>query len=128
MIDAEGFEVAHTHFNAVLRDYARLGRLFAHDGAWEGKPIIPAQRMIEATTARPSDAFLAPGRNGPGSFGYGYLIWLLPGSRRQFAFISDYGQRILVDPGSKLVLVQTAVETAQPEVMQLWSALVEQFG
>jgi CubicO group peptidase (beta-lactamase class C family) len=128
MIDAEGFEVAHTHFNAVLRDYARLGRLFAHDGAWEGQQIIPAEWMIEATTTRPSDAFLAPGRNGPGSFGYGYLIWLLPGSRRQFAFVSDYGQRILVDPGSKLVMVQTAVETAQPEVMHLWSALVEQFG
>jgi CubicO group peptidase (beta-lactamase class C family) len=33
LVDAEGFEVAHTHFSAVLRDYARLGRLFAHDGA-----------------------------------------------------------------------------------------------
>jgi CubicO group peptidase (beta-lactamase class C family) len=128
LVDAEGFEVAHTHFNAVLRDYARLGRLFAHDGAWEGKQIIPAQWMIDATTARAADAYLAPGRNGPGSFGYGYLIWLLPGARRQFAFISDYGQRIFVDPGSKLVMVQTAVETTQKEVFHLWSALVEQFG
>ena len=37
LLDAEGFEVAHFGFNAVLRDYARLGRLLAHDGAWEGK-------------------------------------------------------------------------------------------
>ncbi|MGA7811195.1 serine hydrolase domain-containing protein [Bradyrhizobium sp.] len=36
-LDAEGFEVAHFGFNAVLRDYARLGRLLAHDGAWEGQ-------------------------------------------------------------------------------------------
>ncbi len=128
MVDAEGFEVMHTHFNAVLRDYARLGRLFAHDGAWEGKQLIPAQWMIDATTARASDAYLAPGRAGPGSFGYGYLIWLLPGTRRDFAFISDYGQRIFVDPGSKLVMVQTALETTQNEVWRLWSALVEQFG
>ena len=84
--------------------------------------------MVDATTARASDAYLAPGRNGPGSFGYGYLVWLLPGTRRQFAFISDYGQRILVDPGSKLVMVQIALETAQNEVWRLWSALVEQFG
>jgi CubicO group peptidase (beta-lactamase class C family) len=128
MIDAEGFEVAHTHFNAVLRDYARLGRLFAHDGAWDGKQIVPAQWMIDATTSRASNTYLAPGRADPGSFGYGYLVWLLPGTRRQFAFISDYGQRIFVDPSSKLVMVQTALETTQKEVMHLWSALVEQFG
>jgi CubicO group peptidase (beta-lactamase class C family) len=42
LIDAEGFEVAHHGFNAVLRDYARLGRLLAHDGAWQGRQIIPA--------------------------------------------------------------------------------------
>ena len=55
LIDAEGFELAHFGFNAVLRDYARLGRLLAHDGAWDGKQIAPAQWMIDATTARPSD-------------------------------------------------------------------------
>ena len=60
LLDAEGFEVAHFGFNAVLRDYARLGRLFAHDGAWDGKQIIPAQWMIDATTVRPSDGYLAP--------------------------------------------------------------------
>ena len=89
LIDAEGFEVAHFAFNAVLRDYARLGRLLAHDGAWQGKQIIPAQWMIEATTTRPSDTYLAPGRSSPSSLGYGYLIWLLPGTRRQFALIGD---------------------------------------
>jgi len=30
LIDAEGFELGHFGFNAVLRDYARLGRLLAH--------------------------------------------------------------------------------------------------
>jgi CubicO group peptidase (beta-lactamase class C family) len=40
MVDAQGFEVAHGFFNAVLRDYARLGRLLAHDGVWEGRQII----------------------------------------------------------------------------------------
>jgi hypothetical protein len=43
------------------------------------------------------------------------------------------GQKIIVDPRSKLVLVQTAVWTYDPdpdmlEVFALWNALVEQYG
>lgn len=127
LIDAEGFEVAHHGFNAVLRDYARLGRLLAHDGAWEGRQIIPAQWMLEATTTRPSDVYLAPGRTEPRSLGYGYLMWLLPGPRRQFTPIGFLGQRICVDPASKLVMVQTAVENG-PEIGRLWSDVVARFG
>jgi len=127
LIDAEGFEVAHHGFNAVLRDYARLGRLLAHDGAWDGKQLIPASWMLEATTTRPSDAYLAPGRTEARSLGYGYLMWLLPGTRRQFTPIGFLGQRILVDPASKLVMVQTAVENSD-EIAQLWSDVVKTFG
>jgi CubicO group peptidase (beta-lactamase class C family) len=126
VVDAQGFEVAHGFFNAVLRDYARLGRLLAHGGAWEGKQIIPAQFMLEATTTRPSDDYLAPGKATP-ALGYGYFLWLLPGDRRQFALLGANGQRICVDPSSKLVMVQTAVENTD-EVWRLWSTLVEQFG
>jgi CubicO group peptidase (beta-lactamase class C family) len=124
LLDAEGFEVAHFGFNAVLRDYARLGRLLAHDGAWQGKQLIPAQWMIDATTVRDSDAHLLPGKT---TTGYGYLLWLLPGSRRQFAMIGAFGQYVLVDPAAKLVVVQTALEDRK-EVWRLWAALVAQFG
>jgi CubicO group peptidase (beta-lactamase class C family) len=131
VIDAQGFEVAHCCFNAVLRDYARLGRLLAHDGLWDGKQIIPAQYVIDATTIRPSDAYLADAYLAPGKdmsvFGYGYFMWLLPGARRQFALLGANDQRICVDPASKLIMVQTAVEGAG-EVWRLWSALVEQFA
>lgn len=126
LVDAEGFELAHSFFNATLRDYARLGRLLAHDGLWNGKQIIPAQWMIEATTVRASDPYLAAGRATP-RFGYGYLLWLFPGSRRQFALLGDPGQRICIDPVSKLVLVQTAVGRTD-EVWGLWSSLSKQFS
>jgi CubicO group peptidase (beta-lactamase class C family) len=95
VVDAEGFEVAHGFFNAVLRDYARIGCLLAYDGVWEGRQIIPAQYLIDATTTRPSDAYLAPGKAMP-TFGYGYFLWLLPGARRQFALVGANGQRICV--------------------------------
>src|SRR6266404_636114 len=124
LIDAEGFEVAHHGFNAVLRDYARLGRLLAHDGAWDGKQLIPASWMLEATTTRRSDGYLAPGRTSTDALGYGYLLWLLPSGKRQFALFGDYGQRICVDPPSKLIMVHTSVE-GKTEIWRLWSALVK---
>jgi hypothetical protein len=39
----------------------------------------------------------------------------------------DFGQGVLVDPPSKLVMVQTAVEKSA-EVWKLWSAAVARFG
>ena len=131
LLDAEGFELAHFGFNAVLRDYARLGRLLAHDGAWGGKQVIPSQWMIDATTVRPSDAYLLPGR-ATKRFGYGYLLWLFPGDRRQFALVGYKGQYICLDPISKIVMVQTALDAPSAdlnlEAWSLWSAIVEQHG
>ena len=127
LVDAEGIEVAHFGFNAVLRDYARLGCLLAHDGAWGRKQILPSQWLIDATTVRSSDSYLAPGNAMP-RFGYGYLVWLLPGNRRQFALVGQNGQRICIDPTSKLVMVHTALDESGGEDWLLWSALVEQLG
>jgi len=125
LLDAQDFEVAHFGFNAVLRDYARLGRLLACDGAWEDKQIIPAQWMADATTVKSADAYLAPGNAMP-MFGYGYLLWLLPGPRRQFAMVGALGQRVCVDPAAKLVMVQTALDDA-PEGWRLWAMVAQQF-
>ena len=68
-----------------------------------------------------------PGKATPNSLGYGYLLWLLPGTRRQFAMIGILGHYVFVDPPSKLVMVQTALEDTD-EVWRLWSAVVAQFG
>lgn len=110
-IDLFGNELAQCCFNAVLRDFARLGRLLAHDGNWNGRQVIPRQWMIEATSVAPQDRHLAPGTATP-VLGYGYQTWLLPGERRMFSLRGVRGQAILVDPQSKLVMVQTAARAA----------------
>ena len=53
-IDEFGMELAYCCFNTVLRDYARLARLLASDGIWQGREIIPRQWIIDATTVHPS--------------------------------------------------------------------------
>ena len=125
LVDAQGLEVGHFGFSAVLRDYARLGRLLACDGAWDGVQLIPARWLYDATTVRVSEDYLAPGRSM--KFGYGYLLWLLAGDRRQFALVGQNGQRICVDPKSRLVMVQAALEDT-PEVWSLWAAVSSQWA
>lgn len=125
LVDAEGLEVGHFGFSAALRDYARLGRLLACDGAWNGTQLVPARWLYDATTVRPSDDYLAPGRSM--RFGYGYLLWLMPGERRQFAMVGQNGQRLFVDPKSGLVMVHTALEDI-PEAWELWSNVCAQLA
>jgi CubicO group peptidase (beta-lactamase class C family) len=133
VMDGTGQEVTFCCFNATLRDYARLGRLLAHDGTWEGRQLIPQQWLLDATTVPPASGYLAPGTATP-YFGYGYQVWILPGAQRRFALVGLRGQMILVDPASKLVMVHTAVRknisdrASNAETMALWRGVVEQFG
>jgi CubicO group peptidase (beta-lactamase class C family) len=132
-VDNTGQEIAFCCFNATLRDYARLGRLLAHDGAWEGRQLIPRQWVLDATTVKPADGHLAPG-TATSYFGYGYQVWLLPGEQRRFALLGIRGQIILVDPATKLVMVHTAVRKqpseprAYAETLALWFAVLGQLG
>jgi CubicO group peptidase (beta-lactamase class C family) len=81
-----------------------------------------ASWLVDATTVRPSDRYLRPGKASP-MFGYGYQVWILPGGRRTFALNGFRGQHIVVDPESKLVLVQTAIDWDY-EFWWVWSRLV----
>ncbi|MBN9563786.1 MAG: serine hydrolase [Alphaproteobacteria bacterium] len=126
--DPTGQEVAYCCFVAVLRDWARLGLMLAHDGVWNGQQIVPRQWLHDATTIAPTDDYLRLK-----TAGYGYQIWLLPGQRRMFALAGAYGQAVLVDPDAKLVMVQTAVrpkpiDPGSNEGLALWYALVAQYG
>jgi CubicO group peptidase (beta-lactamase class C family) len=130
--DATGEAIAYCCFNATLRDWARLGLMLAHDGAWNGRQIVPRQWVLDSTQVPADRPYLAPGK-ATRLFGYGYQTWILPGTGRMFAFQGMDGQRIFVDPASQLVLVQTAVWTndhdpGMREVLALWNALVTQYG
>lgn len=73
LIDRSGQEATFCCLNAVLRDYARLGLLLAHDGHWRGRQLIPAAWIEDATRVAPGDAHLRPGV-ATGFFGYGYQV------------------------------------------------------
>lgn len=129
-IDNTGREVAYCCISAVLRDWARIGLILAHDGAWNGRQIVPRQWVLDMTTAQLP--FQLPG-TATKFYGYGYQTWLFPGSRWQFALLGIHGQAVFVDPVARLVLVHTAVrlkasgDPAAAELIALWRALAAQF-
>ncbi|MEO8321098.1 MAG: serine hydrolase [Bradyrhizobium sp.] len=131
----DGTETGSGNFNAILRDFGRLGILLANDGAAGGKQIVPKEYLLDATDwHRQPDAF-TPRKATPYS-GYGYQFWLFPGEKRRFALLGVYGQSVFVDPELKLVMVITAAaknasvgkESLARERDALWRGVVGQYG
>jgi CubicO group peptidase (beta-lactamase class C family) len=108
LTDWSGTEVAFCCINARLRDYGRLGLLMANDGTWNGQEIVPRQFMLEATDATRQPDYLKP-RRASQFFGYGYQTWLYPYRTRTFQARGLFGQEIIVQPDSKIVVVITSV-------------------
>jgi CubicO group peptidase (beta-lactamase class C family) len=131
----DGTETGSGNFNAILRDFGRLGILLADDGAAGGKQIVPKEYLLDATDwHRQPDAFTP--RKATPYFGYGYQFWLFPGEKRRFALLGVYGQSIFVDPELRLVMVITAAaknasvgkESLARERDALWRGIVGQYG
>jgi CubicO group peptidase (beta-lactamase class C family) len=128
IVDATGQEVTFAYVNAVLRDWARLGLMLAHDGTWHGREIIPRDWLLAATSIGTDSPFwhasMKPGAHAPG---YGYQVWLQLADRRTFALRGLRGQFVIVDPAKKLVLVQTSLRDGDhQELYALWDALASQ--
>ncbi len=132
---SDGLEVGSGSFNAILRDYGRLGILLANDGAAGTKQVVPKDYLLDATDwHRQSDAF-APKR-ATSYFGYGYQFWIFPGEKRRFALLGVYGQSIFVDPELKLVMVITAAaknasvakESLSRERDAVWRGVIRRYG
>jgi CubicO group peptidase (beta-lactamase class C family) len=132
LVDRAGQEATFCCFNAVLRDYARLGLLLAHEGSWRGRQVIPAAWIRDATTVRPEQPYLAP-RTATRFFGYGYQTWIFPDEPRMFALLGIRGQTIFVDQARRLVMVHTAVrklpvDPGGAETVALWRGVVRDLG
>lgn len=115
-VDATGREVTYAYFNAVLRDYARLGRLLASAGTASGRSVVP-KAWLRASLDEPVDTGSALVR-------YGYHLWVSADAKR-FMLWGLRGQHVLADPETGLVLVQTALASddfLDLELAALWTA------
>jgi CubicO group peptidase (beta-lactamase class C family) len=93
---------AHSGLRLSARDFARLGYLMAHDGAWEGKQIVP-KWWIELATRSSQEL----------NRSYGYTFWVntdgaqwRAAPRDAFAFQGYGSNRCYVVPSLDLVVVR----------------------
>jgi CubicO group peptidase (beta-lactamase class C family) len=95
-------------FNAVLRDYGRLGQLMLNGGVADRRQIVPTSWVKESVTSLPGPA--QPG----GLYRYGYYWWLLDGSDAYTA-LGGYGQYIYVNPSHQTVIIKMSWASGSPK-------------
>lgn len=115
---ATGEPVAASGLRLLPRDFAKIGQLVLAHGAWQGKQVVPAVFVEQATT---------PHINGQQLYFYGYQFWLgrsfVRGREIDWsAAVGLGGQRIFVVPALDIVAVVNAGLYRSP--MQGWVPLV----
>jgi CubicO group peptidase (beta-lactamase class C family) len=112
-LDDTGFEKMESGINARAIDFAKFGRLFLNNGAWEGKQIV-SQEWVSRATSPPiildyedyyseySDYIFEDGQGF-----YKYFWW---GLKRNVGYdyfaLGNHGQFIYVSPEKKLIIVR----------------------
>lgn len=88
-------------FNAVLRDYARMGLMMLHGGRANGRQLVSSDWVAEATVPDGGTEPVGPGA----TRGYQYQWWTLTDSDAYMA-LGLQGQYIYVDPATGTVAVK----------------------
>lgn len=91
-----GREFSGAGFNAILRDYARVGLLMLNKGRINDKQIVSADWIEESTR---------PAGDEKGPMDYGYQWWTVSNTPA-YSAIGLQGQFIFVDPSTKTVIVK----------------------
>ena len=99
--DPQGVSHGFGNLHLLPRDMARLGQLFLQDGVWNGKQIVPAAWIKEATRSH-----IKTGGAGSSDYGYG---WRIPAAGNPAAFEASGrgGQMISIWPSKNAVVVLT---------------------
>jgi hypothetical protein len=87
-------------FNAVLRDYARIGLMMLNNGQANGRRLLSSEWVAQSTIPTGTEP-AAPGS----TRGYQYQWWTLTDSDAYFA-LGLQGQYIYVDPPTRTVAVK----------------------
>jgi CubicO group peptidase (beta-lactamase class C family) len=111
-LDENGFEKMESGINARAVDFAKFGRLFLHNGNWNGVQVIPVDWVAEATRAQPPvdyasyyphDFIFADGQGY-----YKYMWWGIQRDAQNYDFMAlgNHGQFIYISPQKNLIILR----------------------
>src|SRR5512135_2656449 len=111
---AHGFEKMESGINARPADFAKLGSLYLHDGVWNGRRVVSAGWVHDATQPwlEPPGYYEDQGFFGPGGHYFGYFWWgdTRSGGESDFHTVGNKGQFIYCSPQKRLVIVRTGTD------------------
>ncbi|MFI0942906.1 serine hydrolase domain-containing protein [Streptomyces sp. NPDC021020] len=123
-----GRDLGFSGMYATTDAVARLGQLHLQGGVWEGRRLLPAAWVAEATRAHvPNGDGTAEGAaTSDWQQGYGFQFWM---SRHGFRGDGAYGQYCVVLPEYNAVLALTSQTLDMQEVLDAaWRHLLPAFG
>ncbi|MGN8026355.1 serine hydrolase domain-containing protein [Microbacterium sp. 22242] len=121
----EGLDQGFSGLHLTVDDLARIGIALADGGRFQGRQVIPAAFVHEATRAWSDTREPDQDPDGDWALGYGYQLWR---SRHGFRLDGAYGQFALVIPERGIVIAyQGATDRTQETLSTLWR-LVESFA
>jgi CubicO group peptidase (beta-lactamase class C family) len=104
--DPQGFHNTQGDLKIRPRDMARFGQLFLQTGQWNGRQLVPATWVQQATSPQAGPAFPSISSGNFQPTNYGYLWWVTTVDHVPAYFALGYGgQLIEVVPQRQLVLV-----------------------
>ncbi|GAB2972407.1 serine hydrolase domain-containing protein [Frigoribacterium salinisoli] len=117
--DGNGREIGFSGLHAQTEAVALLGQLWLQRGAWQGRQLLPASYVEEATrvqVANPDEA------NADWSQGYGFQFWR---ARHGYRGDGAYGQFCVVLPEHDAVVALTGQSVDMQAVLDLaWTHLL----
>lgn len=128
-VNPQGINVGGWGLRLKTEDMAKFGQLFLQKGMWNGKQILPAAWVEEASTMKIMQNPDAPAEQLKSSDwlqGYGYQMW----RSRHNSYRGDgaNGQYILVLPEQDAVIITTAeAPDMQGEINLIWEHLLPAF-
>jgi CubicO group peptidase (beta-lactamase class C family) len=119
--DPRGINLGGTGLHIKLEDIARFGQMYLQGGVWEGRQVVPAAWVAEATAAHSDNSNTQSTPDW--SVGYGYQFWRC----RHNAYRGDgaFGQYCIVMPEQDAVLAMiSGVRDMQVVLDKVWAHLL----
>jgi CubicO group peptidase (beta-lactamase class C family) len=105
-VDPQGHALGAADLKIRAQDMTRFGQLFLQGGQWEGKQVVPAAWVRQATSAQAGATFQPSIDRRFAPTNYGYLWWVTTVDGTPSFFAAGLGgQLIQVVPARNLVIV-----------------------